>query len=215
MDIIWHGHSCFTIKSKVGTIVTDPYEGLGSKLPKFKADIITLGDELAEKTGSIAEVEGDPKVLDWPGEFEVSNVAIEAFSADRFAKEGGLEGENVNIFVFAVEDIKICHLSGLAHELSDELLDHIGDVDILLLPVGGGDVLDGKAAQKVLEAVEPRIIIPMYYTATESKLNINGPTDFLKAVGKTELQPVAKYSVDKKSDLPDGVMEFVVLEPQA
>lgn len=213
MDIIWHGHSCFTIKGKKTTIVTDPYEGLGVQLPKLKADVITLGDELAETKASVAEVEGNPTVLDWPGEFEVSGVSVEAFSADRFARNGdkGDHG-NVNIFVFLVDGIKVCHLSGLCHELSDELVDRIGDIEVLLLPVGGGDVLDGKTAQKLVEDIEPRVVIPMYFTTDKSEMNIKGPEEFLKIIGKTELQPVAKYSIDSKSGLLEGTMEFVLLE---
>ncbi len=116
MDIIWHGHSCFTLKGKNATIVTDPYEGLGTKLPKLKADIMTLSDELAEQKGSVADVDGEAKLLDWPGEFEVSGVSIEAFSAERFNKGEEVNGKgNVNIFVFVIDEVKICHLSGLAH----------------------------------------------------------------------------------------------------
>lgn len=214
MDITWHGHSCFTFKGSDATIVTDPYT-IGNKLPKLKANIVTLGDVLAEKEGEISQVEGNPKVLDWPGEFEVSNVAVEAFSADQFAKEGSLEGENVNIFVFMLDGIKICHLSGLAHELSDELLDRIGDVDILLIPVGGGVVLDGKKAQNIVEAIEPRIVIPMYFNATETKLQIGGAEEFLKTMGQTELQGENKFTIKGRSNLPDDVMTFVLLEPVA
>lgn len=215
MDITWHGHSCFTIKSKDATIVTDPYEGLGGPFPKLKADIVTLGDELAEKKGSIAEVGGDPKILNWPGEFEISNIFIEGFSAEKFAKNGASNGRNVNIYVFAVEGVKICHLSGLAHELSDELLERIGDVDILLVPVGGEEVLDGKTAQNVVEAIEPRVVIPMYFTDGDSKLKIGDASIFLKAVGKTELNAEKKYSVASKSSLPDDTMSFVLLSEQS
>ena len=116
MDITWHGHSCFTIKGKSATIVTDPFE-LGTKLPKLKAEIVSLSSE--EKT---TEVEGEPKLLDWPGEYEVSDVAIEALQP---------EGEESNTFIFAIDGIKICHLGYLSHELHDDVLDHIGDVDIL------------------------------------------------------------------------------------
>lgn len=214
MDIIWHGHSCFTIKGEEAIIVTDAYDGLGSSVPKVKADIVTFGDELAGKEAEQTSYEG-AKVIDWPGEFEVSGVAIEGFSADRFAREGGVEGENVTVYVFAVDGIKICHLSGLAHELSAELLDHIGDVDILLLPVGGKAVLDGKKAHSVVESIEPRVVIPMYYSATNSKLEIGGAEEFLKAVGKTELAAEKKYTVKGKSALPDGLMEFVKLDPQS
>ena len=214
MDITWHGHSCFTIKGEKAVIITDPYEGLGAKLPKLKGNIVTLADLLASKKGKVAEVEGEPKVLDWPGEFEVSGVSIEAFSAKQNATEGGPSGEDVIIFVFAIDGIKICHLSGLSHDISDDLIERIGDVDILLLPVGGGDVLGGKEAHKLVESIEPRMVIPMYFNATETNLEIKGAEEFLKAVGKTELQVEAKFSFKGRSSLPDGAMSFGLLEPQ-
>ena len=200
MDITWHGHSCFTIKGKDATIVTDPFEGLGTKLPKLKANVVSLSGE-----GETAEVDGNPKVLDWPGEYEVSNVAIEAICP---------LGENFNIFVFALDGIKICHLSYISHELPEDLLDRIGEVDILMVPVGGSEVLDGKLAQKVVEAIEPRVVIPMLYAGTETKLKIGGIADFLKAMGKTATEPTEKYSVSSRSSLPEDRMDFVVLEPK-
>lgn len=199
MDIIWHGHSCFTLKGKDATIVTDPFE-LGVKLPKLKADIVTLSGE-----GKIVEVEGNPKVLDWPGEFEVSNVAIVSAAPN---------GEGSTIFTFALDGIRICHLGFTSQEIPDEILDQIGEVDVLLLPVGGGPVLDGKMAQKVLESLEPRIVIPMLYSATETSLPIGGAEEFLKAIGKTELAEQEKYSVGGRSSLPEGNMEFILLTPK-
>ncbi|MFA4814734.1 MAG: MBL fold metallo-hydrolase [Candidatus Gracilibacteria bacterium] len=200
MDIIWHGHSCFTIKGKDATIVTDPFEGLGPKLPALKANIVSLSGE-----GTIAKVDGNPKVLDWSGEFEVSNVAIESICP---------LGESFNIFIFALDGIKICHLSYLAHELSEEIIDQIGEVDVLMVPVGGAEVLDGKTAQKVVEAIEPRVVIPMLYAATETKLNIGGASEFLKAMGKTTVEPIDKYSLSSRSSLPEDRMEFVLLNPK-
>ncbi|MBU0981497.1 MBL fold metallo-hydrolase [Patescibacteria group bacterium] len=214
MDITFHGHSCFTIKGKSATIITDPYAGLGTNLPNLKADIVTLGDEYAEKMGEVAVVEGEPKVLNWPGEFEVANVTIESLGAKHFAKIDTEEGDDVNIFIFNIDGIKICHLSGLGHELSDELLDHIGDVDILMVPVGGNVVLEGKGAQKLVESIEPRVVIPMYYAATETKMNLDGVAEFLKAVGQSNLEPQEKYSVSGKSSLPEDKMEFILLEPK-
>lgn len=200
MDIIWHGHSCFTLKGKDATIVTDPFEGLGTKLPKLKADIVSVSGE-----GEITEVEGNPKVLNWPGEFEVSNVAIEALNP---------LGENISFFIFALDGIKVCHLSYLSHELSEEMIDQIGEIDILLVPVGGSEVMDGKTAQKVVEALEPRVVIPMLYAATETKLNIGGAEEFLKAMGKTEVEPMEKFSIGGRSSLPEDRMDFVLLSPK-
>ena len=91
MDITWHGHSCFTIKGKDATIVTDPFEGLGPQLPKLKANIVSYGE------GEIPEIEGDLKYWIGPGEFEISNVPIESFSPN---------GEPINIFIFVLDGIK-------------------------------------------------------------------------------------------------------------
>lgn len=200
MDIIWHGHSCFTIKGKDATIVTDPYTGLGVNLPKLKANIVSLAGE-----GEIAEVEGDPMVLDWPGEYEVSNVSIESICP---------LGDETNIFVFTLDGLRIAHLGYLSHELSDEILEKLGEIDILLAPVGNTAVMDGKMAQKVAESIEPRIVIPMLYAATESKLGLKGPEEFLKAVGKIGLEAQAKLTAGARSTLPQGTTEFVLLEPQ-
>lgn len=206
MDITWHGHSCFTIRGKEAIIVTDPFVGLGAVLPKLKADIVTLSGE-----GEITEFEREettgkvPKTLNWPGEFEISNVSIEAFPPN---------GEPMNFFIFVLDGIKICHLAYLSHELSDEVLDHIGDVDVLMIPVGGHVVLDGKTAQKVVEAIEPRVVIPMLYAATDTKLKIGGSEEFLKAMGKTEREPIEKFSISTRSSLPEESMEFVLLTPK-
>lgn len=200
MDITWHGHSCFTIKGKDATIVTDPFTELGTKLPKLKADIVSVSTE-----GEIAEVDGNPKVLNWPGEFEVSNVAIEAIRP---------LGEDLSIFIFALDGVKICHLSTLSHELNEELIDKIGEVDVLMIPVGGSEVLDGKIAQKVVEAIEPRVVIPMLYAATDTKLNIGGVAEFLKAMGKTQVEPLEKFTLGGRSSLPEDRMEFVLLTPK-
>ena len=199
MDIIWHGNSCFTLKGKEAMIVTDPFKR-GAALPKLKANIVSLSEE-----GEKESVDGEPKILDWPGEFEASGVAIEALIP---------EGEQSSVFIFALDGIKICHLGHMARELHDDVIDHIGDVDILLIPVGGGSVMDGKTAQKVVEAIEPRVVIPMLFNATETNLNIGGAEEFLKATGKTELVAVDKFTAASRANLPEGNIQFVLLEPR-
>lgn len=213
MDIIWHGHSCVTLKGEDATIVCDAYSGLGSKLPALKADIATYGDHLAEEKGERAEVEG-ARVFDWPGEFESTGVSMEGFSAARHAKEGNQKGEDVNIYVFAIDGIKVCHLSGLSHPVSPEVLDHIGDVDVLLLPVGGGPVMDAKTAMDVMESVEPRVCVPYYHNAADSSLEIGGVEAFLKEVGALNIEEEKKFTLKGRSALPEGNMTFVKLAPQ-
>ena len=216
MEITWHGHSCFTIKEQGVTIVTDPYTNLGTNLPKLKADIVTLSDELIDTEGNVAKVEGDPKVLSWPGEYEVKGVGIEGYSAFHFAKSAE-KAEQANckvvIYNFFIGDFKVCHLSGLGHRLTNELTESIGDVDVLMVPVGGNLVIDHKKAVEVIEAVEPRIVIPMYYSVPGSKLDIGGVDEFLKAVGKTDSEELEVFEAKKKENLPDDKTDYVVLKP--
>ncbi|MEK7146187.1 MAG: MBL fold metallo-hydrolase, partial [Patescibacteria group bacterium] len=93
-------------------------------------------------------------------------------------------------------------------------LEHIWDVDVLLIPVGGETVMDAKTAQRLIEAIEPRVVIPMYFMSGESKMNIQGPSEFLKVVGKSNLEPLDKFTVKGRAGLPEENMEFVLLEPQ-
>ncbi|EKD63152.1 MAG: Zn-dependent hydrolase, partial [uncultured bacterium] len=216
MEIIWHGHSCFTIKDKGVTIVTDPYTNLGTKLPALKADVVTLSDELVFSEGNVAKVEGEPKIFSWPGEYEVKGIGIEGYNAFHFAKSAEDE-KNANckivIYNFFFNGYKICHLSGLGHRLTSELTESIGDVDILLVPIGGNLVIDYKKAIEVIEQIEPKIVIPMYYKIPGSKLDIGGLDEFLKAVGKTTVEPLESFEVKKKEELPIDRTDYIILKP--
>ncbi len=216
MDITWHGHSCFTIKEKGVTIVTDPYTNLGTKLPKLKADIVTLSDELIDTEGNIAEVAGEPRTLSWPGEYDIKGVGIEGYSAFHFAKsQETAEKANckVVIYNFFVNGFKVCHLSGLGHRLTSELTESIGDVDVLLVPIGGNLVIDHKKAVEVIEQIEPKLVIPMYYKIKGSKLDVGELEPFLKAVGKTDAEEIETLEIKKVEELPSDKTDYVVLKP--
>ena len=216
MEITWHGHSCFTIKEKGTTIVMDPYTNLGTKLPALKANIVTLSDDLVDMEGDVAKVDGSPRVLSWPGEYDINGVNIEGYSAFHFAKSAETADQAnciVVIYNFFVGGFKVCHLSGLGHRLTNELTEVIGDVDILLVPVGGNLVIDAKKAVEVIEQIEPKLVIPMYYKIEGSKLEIEGIDTFLKAVGKTDGVTVQTLDIKKPEDLPVDKTDYVVLEP--
>lgn len=216
MEITWHGHACFTIKEKGTTIVTDPYTNLGTKLPALKANIVTLSDDLVDMEGDVAKVDGSPRVLSWPGEYDINGVSIEGYSAFHFAKSAETPDQancKVVIYNFFIGGFKVCHLSGLGHRLTNELTEAIGDVDILLVPVGGNLVIDSKKAIEVIEQIEPKLVIPMYYKIDGSKLDIEGVDAFLKAVGKTDGVTVQTLDIKKPEDLPVDKTDYVVLEP--
>jgi len=215
MDIIWHGHSCFTLKGKNATVVTDPYKDVGLKLPELTADIVTVSHG-HEDHNNVEAVNGDVKVIDWPGEYERKNVSVLGLEAFHYSKSEGKDaekrGKNI-IYVIEIDDVKVCHLGDLGHKLTSELTEAIGDVDVLLVPVGGKFTIDYKKAVEVIEQIEPRVVIPMHYKTDGNTVDIDTNERFLKEVGVTDVKEESKFEIKSVSELPDDRMEFTVLKP--
>ncbi len=205
MDIIWHGNATFTLKGQTGALVTDPFEGVGVQIPDLKGKVLAIGDPLGAEKGKLPDMKDSAKILDWPGEFEVSGISVECFDASRH------DGGNALVFTFLIDGIRVCHLGGLNKVPNDAFIQAIGDVDVLLVPVGGNGVLDAKAAFDMVEAIEPRTVVPMYYAMGENPLGLGGVEEFLKLVGQMSLKPVDKLSMKGRSVLPEGTMEYVLL----
>lgn len=202
---MWHGQSCFTIKGKKGVVVTNPYADDGIKNEKLKADIVlvtdmppTFGEEKgAKKLVPVAGMNPDEKakIFDVPGEYEVTEIPVTGTK---------VPGQKKTIYQFRIDDMSICHLGNIDQVIPDEMIEKIGDVDILMIPVGGNGCLDAKKAQAVIEEIEPRMVIPMSYDESEGQL-----TAFLKNTGVT---PEAKDTLSiVKSNLPQDKIEYVVL----
>jgi L-ascorbate metabolism protein UlaG (beta-lactamase superfamily) len=200
MDIIWSGYSCFRLKGKNNTVVTDPTPpGLGYTLDTSPADIITLSHQHPDHsfTGSTA---GNPRVISRPGEYEIRNVLIIGIPSYHDAENGARLGKNT-IFVIEIDDITVCHLGDLGHPLSAKQIEEIGNVDVLLVPVGGGDTIGGSQAAGLVRAMEPKIVIPMHYKTPTLTKELETVDKFLKEMGISEAVPLPKLVLNK-STLP-------------
>jgi L-ascorbate metabolism protein UlaG (beta-lactamase superfamily) len=212
MDISWLGQSCFRIKGKNVSIVTDPYdpEMVGLKKLKASADIVTVSHGHGDHNNTGA-VEGEPFVIEGAGEYEVKGVRIAGVQTFHDNKQGKERGTNT-LYVLEVDGVIICHCGDLGHELTVEQLEQIEDVDVLLIPVGGTYTLDGTEAVKVINQIEPKVVIPMHYKLPEAKtdLKLADLDSFLHAYGAKSVEPMSKYTVTKDK-LPAEV-ELIVLE---
>jgi L-ascorbate metabolism protein UlaG (beta-lactamase superfamily) len=211
MDISWYGQSCFRIKGKNVAVVTDPYnsEMLGLKKLKVSGDILTVSHPHADHN-EIGAVEGGPFVIEGPGEYEVKGVTIHGVQTFHDAKEGKERGVNT-LYTLDIDGVVVCHCGDLGHELSAAQLELIDDVDILLVPVGGTYTIDAQMAVKVINQIEPKVVIPMHYKFTDAfKLPLATLTDFLHVYGKKDVTAVGKYSITK--DKLPSEQELVVLE---
>lgn len=212
MDITWLGQSSFRIKGKSVTVVTDPFSSqTGFKFPKIEADIVTISHD-HEDHNQAKSVDGGPKVLVNPGEYEIKEVSVFGIPTYHDAHLGEERGQNI-IFVIKIDSIIICHLGDLGHKLTEEQIEQIGSVDILMVPVGGTFTIDAKQAVEVVSSLEPKVIMPMHYKiegmASSLAEKLASVEDFVKEMG-TEPIKDSKYSVTLDK-LPLEV-QIVVLE---
>ena len=210
-EIIWLGHASFRLKSKDATIVTDPYDkSLGLGNPGQRADIVTISHDHPHHN-AVAGVKGEPFVIDGPGEYEVRGVFITgvwSFADD----EGGKKLGRNNIFLFHLDDLVVCHLGALGHTLNPQQLEALGDVDVLLVPVGGNVSLTAGKASEVISQIEPRVVIPMHYSTGRETLQMDSLDKFTKEMGLKDWTTQDKFSM-KKSDLGETT-QVVILEPK-
>jgi L-ascorbate metabolism protein UlaG (beta-lactamase superfamily) len=217
MEIIWHGHSFFEIKSKenknqVG-IALDPFsEEIGLKVPKLEADILLISHDHYDHNNK-GVISGNYFLIDTPGEYEIKGVFVKAIKSFHDKVLGKERGENL-IFTIESEDLKICHLGDFGEkELNEKQIEEIGGVDILMIPVGGIYTISAKEAIKILEQLEPKITIPMHYALPKLKIKLDPVEKFLKSLGIKNLTPEKKLLI-KKEDLSPEEAKIVLLEPR-
>ncbi len=221
MNIIWYGQSCFRLslqgqkKARQSvSLVIDPFdESTGLKPPKNEADILLITHNHADHNNRKI-VQKNTFVIDSPGEYEMRDIFIQGVFSFHDKKKGKERGINT-IYTIEAEEMRLCHMGDFGQEeLADEQLRQIGEVDILMIPVGGNYTVDAKEATKVISQIEPRIVIPMHYKIPGLKIKLDGLDSFLKAIGEKKATKEEKLVVQKKN-LPVGEMKVVPLSPQS
>jgi len=207
MEITWLGHACFRIRAKEATLVTDPCDrSTGYSLGRPNADVITVSnaDPAHSFVGGIA---GVSRVIDAPGEFEVSGTSICGVTTTLKAANG-TPGRNV-AFVFELEDLRICHLGGIGQVPTSDQVEEMSGVDVLLVPVGGGNALDAPPAAETVSLLEPKLVIPMHFKTDTEKTNLDPVDRFLKEMGIKAPETHAKVQITR-SLLPTETQVLVL-----
>ena len=215
--ISWSGQSCFQIsvsnsKEHAAQIVIDPFdEKVGLKVPNLSADILLVTHDHDDHNNKKA-VKGDPFLIDSPGEYEIKSVFVKGIPAFHDAEQGKERGKTT-IYTIEAEDLRFCHLGDIGQtQLTDEQIEEIGHVDVLMIPVGGVYTISSTEASKIVSQIEPKVVIPMHYGIPHLKIKLDGVEKFLKAVGKQSVIPQEKLIV-KDNTLPKDGMDVVVLLP--
>ncbi|MBI5289082.1 MAG: MBL fold metallo-hydrolase [Chloroflexi bacterium] len=206
MEITWLGHGCFRIRAKEATVVTDPVDKTsGYSLGRPTADLVTVScdDPAHNAVGAIA---GDPRVINGPGEFEIAGASVVGVTTWRGKDKTA--GRNVS-YVIELEDVRIGHLGGIGHVPTSDQVEEMGAIDILLVPVGGGDALDGPPAAETVNLLEPRLVIPMHFQTDTDKYKLDPVDRFLKEMGMKPGEHHAKIAVTR-STLPEETQVLVL-----
>jgi len=189
----WFGHACFRIKGTL-TVVIDPFHerDVGYPTPDSEADVVLVTHDHFDHNRTDV-IKGDFEVIKAPGEYEVRGVKFRGIPSYHDNSKGALRGKNT-IYVFEMDGIKFCHLGDLGEVLSEEKADEIGDVDVLMIPVGGHFTIGPEEAGEVVSKLSPKVTIPMHYKTPVINFPIRPVDEFLK--GKDNVKRFSQSEVE-------------------
>ncbi len=204
MVITHHGGQCFKVSFGDTTLAFDPIAKSSKLTPvKFGADValVSLNHPNFNGVENASHGSKEAFVVQGPGEYEIGTVTARGFGVK--TTYDGVERYNT-IYQVRMEEMTIIFLGALGSpDIDPKILGEFGDVDILFVPIGGGDVLEVPQAAKLALKLEAKLTIPMHYDATALKA-------FLKETGAEGVAPVDKLTL-KKKDVNEMEGEVAVL----
>lgn len=208
MEFQYFGGNCVRISTKDAVVIVDDnLSELGKKSQTKSGDIVIF-------TGAHADTHVDTKItIDQPGEFEVSKISIMGISARAHMDEENQK--TATMFKLVADDIRVLITGHIYPELSDDQLESIGLIDVMVVPVGGnGFTLDGVGALKIIKSIEPKLILPVHYADDQIKYPVAQQelSVVLQSMGMEAKESVSKLKI-KGSDLFEGT-QVVILERQ-
>jgi len=98
-----------------------------------------------------------------------------------------------------IDGVNVLHLGDLGHALNDQQAEEIGNVDVLLLPVGGVNTINAAMAAEVIRKLEPRVVVPMHYKTEKGSADLEPVENFLKEMGQAQVEPRPKLNISRNS----------------
>lgn len=208
MIITYYGSLC--AKAQIGdvSISFNPPLRADGKTPRFSSNVALFSTKDKSQHFSYSDPEKEVFIIDGPGEYEVGGIFIKGVLVEK-----DVDGKKKMNTVYSVlfDDINLCHLGAiLSSDIKPETMEALGPVDILFVPITGGDVSSPAVASKLATSFEPHVVIPLY--SSEKGEDMSSLKSFLKEEGSEEVHPVDKLTI-KKKDIEGKDGEVVVLSP--
>lgn len=218
-DIFYLGHSCFRLRGRDGILIFDPFDSsTGLDIGKPSAHIVTVSHAHPDHSNVAAVKPQRDQIflIDGPGEYEIGGILITGVRTYHDKAKGKERGFNT-AYVVHLDDVVFCHLGDLGHELSQSQLEEIGNVDVLFIPVGGGETIGPAEASNVISQIEPRVVIPMHYAMPQLSFEHQlAPLEkFTQEMGLKDLPVEEKVSLSAASLPAEGAqLRVIVMKPQ-
>lgn len=207
MHITWHGHACVKLQTATASLLINPFQDTEYlKMPKLKVDIVASSDMKNDFANHVDRLQGDPFLLEYPGEYEVSNIFIYGIPLPSASAEYDQNG-----FILNTEGITIAYPGITLGDYSEEQLEKFNGIDILFLPLSHSTL---KQQKKCINQIEPRMIIPIQYapsTLKKAPVELVAVDEFLKEMGVPAAVPEQKIIV-KSGKLPQDETTVVLLD---
>ncbi|NTW13642.1 MAG: MBL fold metallo-hydrolase [Candidatus Moranbacteria bacterium] len=217
MNIQYYGDFCFKLTTKPAGRATEevvvwtdlPEKSTGIRSPFGHADVVLLS-YLNPTDDVLSGLKDEPEILYTPGEYSVKGVTILGYPSFRDGVGGVEKGQNT-VFVFDSEEMRFVYLGGIGHPPDDGLIEKIGDVDVLFIPIGGEGIISQKKADEIIRDIEPKIVIPMHYQMEGTTIQAETPESFCRETGRNFNDELGKLNF-KKKDLDGKSMEVTFLK---
>lgn len=203
MFITYLGHSCFYIKGEK-SVVTDPFKDIGYSMESLTADYCLSSHDHFDHN-AVELVNAKVTVTDLSAVNSCGDIELSALFTYHDECKGLKRGDNL-VYKFVVDGVKFAHLGDFGEGFSDDLVKRIGDVDVLFIPVGGTYTIDCETAVKYVNAIKPKIAVPMHYKTPRSNIDITDCSGFLKNFN--EVVYCDKTFSLRNSELPDELTIF-------
>jgi len=193
MKVRWFGQSSFLLTGDDHAVFVDPFgdmsaaaaHGLVFDYPPIEgveADLLLVTHEHGDHNG-VEVVGGSPAVIrSVAGRFESPVGEVVGIASEHDDAAGTRRGANV-VYVFTLDGLRVAHFGDFGQPaLRPEQHDALGEVDVLIVPVGGGPTIGGAPAAELVRRVAPRLVVPMHYRTQQISF-LEPPDAFLDALG--------------------------------
>ena len=206
MYITWYGQSCFRIQNAQQNVLIDPYgpRKAGLRGPNFGATITILTNPEDKK--SIKKDSKENFLVTSPGEYEISGIFVYGTFFIR-------KNKNLTVYQVEIDNVRFGILGEINSSLASEELENLDGIDVLFVPIGGGDMIGPEKAVEIINSIEPKIIIPCCYNIPKIKIKLGSLEKFLGEMGIKKVEKLPKLTL-RRNDLSSEETKIVVLEPK-